>query len=65
MLTILEWVSSMGREIKSFKDMKVYEECPREESQGKRVEGSSFNQDGCMQLSQIQQRLRNANQRLS
>jgi hypothetical protein len=27
-----EVVSSMNREIQSFKDMKVYEICPREES---------------------------------
>jgi hypothetical protein len=33
-----DWVSSMNREIQSFKDMKVYEVCPREESQGKLIQ---------------------------
>jgi hypothetical protein len=33
-----DWVSSMNREIQSFKDMKVYEACPREESRGKLIQ---------------------------
>jgi hypothetical protein len=33
-----DWVSSMNREIQSFKDMKVYEICPREESRGKLIQ---------------------------
>jgi hypothetical protein len=33
-----DWVSSMNREIQSFKDMKVYEVCPREESRGKLIQ---------------------------
>jgi hypothetical protein len=33
-----DWVSSKNREIQSFKDMKVYEICPREESRGKIIQ---------------------------
>jgi hypothetical protein len=36
-----DWVSSMNREIQSFKDMKVFP--------GKKVERSSFSCDGCTQ----------------
>jgi hypothetical protein len=33
-----DWVSSMNREIQSFKDMRVYELCPRDESRGKLIQ---------------------------
>jgi hypothetical protein len=33
-----DWVSSMNREIQSFKDMRVYKVCPREESRGKLIQ---------------------------